>query len=148
MRDGRERILVAVDCSEHSAQALRWAVAHAGGAQIEVVTAWSLFEQLHGDEFDPMFDEEQARARVEAFLANTLGEGRPADLLVTLVNDLAASAILDRAHDADLVVVGSRGHGGFVGLLVGSVSDKVVHHADCPVVVIRPSARRADDASA
>jgi nucleotide-binding universal stress UspA family protein len=139
--------VVAVDCSEHSGQALRWAVDHAGGAQIEVVTAWSLFEQLHGDEFDPMFDEERARARVAAFLASTLGEGRPDDLVLTLVNDLPAQAILDRARHADLVVVGSRGHGGFKGLLVGSVSDKVVHHADCPVVVVRPSRRRAADAA-
>jgi nucleotide-binding universal stress UspA family protein len=143
MTDRRERVVVGVDCSEHSARALEWAVAHAGDAQIEVVTAWSLFEQLQPDDFSPVFNEEQARARVEAFIATTLGEQRPRDLVLTLVNDLAARAILERAHDADLVVVGSRGHGGFLGLLVGSVSDHVVHHADCPVVVARPSKRRS-----
>ena len=141
MTNPRERILVAVDCSEHSGRALRWAVAHAGDAQIEVVSAWSLFEQLHGRRVDPRFDEQHARARVEEFLSATLGEERPRDLIVTLANDLAVPAILDRAQDADLVVVGSRGHGGFVGLLLGSVSDQVVHHADCPVVVVRPTKR-------
>ena len=143
MTNPRERILVAVDCSEHSARALRWAVDHAGDAQIEVVAAWSLFEQLHGGAFDPRFDEQHARARVEEFLSATLGEERPRDMIVTLVNDLATTAILERAQDADLVVVGSRGHGGFVGLLLGSVSNQVVHHADCPVVVVRPTRRRA-----
>ena len=110
-------------------------------AQIEVVAAWSLFEQLHGGAFDPRFDEQHARARVEEFLSATLGEERPRDMIVTLVNDLATTAILERAEDADLVVVGSRGHGGFVGLMLGSVSNQVVHHADCPVVVVRPTKR-------
>lgn len=147
MSDKRERVLVAVDCSEHSGRALRWAVSHARGAQIEVVSAWSLFDQLSENEFDPKFDEELARHQVEMFLAATLGESRPPDLIVTIVNDNPASAILDRAGEADLVVLGSRGHGGFTGLLVGSVSDKVVHHAACPVVVVRPSKREAGEAS-
>jgi nucleotide-binding universal stress UspA family protein len=47
-----------------------------------------------------------------------------------------AGAILQAAHDADLIVMGSRGHGGFAGLLVGAAATQVVHHADCPVVVI------------
>jgi nucleotide-binding universal stress UspA family protein len=64
-------------------------------------------------------------------------------MVVMLVNDLATSVILERAEDADLVVLGSRGHGGFVGLLLGSVSNQVVHHADCPVVAVRPTKRRA-----
>jgi nucleotide-binding universal stress UspA family protein len=48
----------------------------------------------------------------------------------------AAHVILDEARDADLPFVGSRGHGGFVGLLLGSVSRQVAHHASCPVVII------------
>ena len=53
-----------------------------------------------------------------------------------VVEDLPASAVLDAAADADLVVVGSRGRGGLKGMLLGSVSQKVVHHSPCPVVVI------------
>jgi nucleotide-binding universal stress UspA family protein len=54
-----------------------------------------------------------------------------------IVEDHAAQALLDAAEGADLVVVGSRGHGGFSGALLGSVSQHVVQHATCPVVVIR-----------
>jgi nucleotide-binding universal stress UspA family protein len=55
-------------------------------------------------------------------------------------NESPASAILDAAEDADPVVVGSRGHGGFPGLHLGSVTTQVINHAPCPVLVVRPKA--------
>jgi nucleotide-binding universal stress UspA family protein len=55
----------------------------------------------------------------------------------------AASAILDATDGADLVVVGSRGRGGFAGMLLGSVSHQVAHHAPCPVVVVPPDGERS-----
>ena len=56
----------------------------------------------------------------------------------TVHSDSAASAILDAAREANLVVVGSRGHGGFAGLHIGSVSAQVTGHSPCPVLVVRP----------
>ena len=59
------------------------------------------------------------------------------DIRTVIVEDNPAQALLDAAKDADLLVVGSRGHGGFTEALLGSVGQHCVHHADCPVVVIR-----------
>lgn len=59
----------------------------------------------------------------------------------TVVRDHAAQALLDEAQEADLLVVGSHGHGGFAGALLGSVGQHCVLHAQCPVVVVRPPRR-------
>jgi len=69
--------------------------------------------------------------------ASRLGDARPASVNVHTVNGFAAKELIDASHDADLVVVGSRGGGGFGQLMMGSVSSQVVHHAACPVVVVR-----------
>jgi nucleotide-binding universal stress UspA family protein len=64
------------------------------------------------------------------------GAGRPAGMTVRTVKGNPAAALLAASADAHMVVVGSRGHGGFMGLLLGSVSAKVAEHASCPVLVV------------
>jgi nucleotide-binding universal stress UspA family protein len=69
-----------------------------------------------------------------------LGESRPDPVTVRAVSGFPAKELIEASRDADLVVVGSRGAGGFAKLMVGSVSSQVVEHAHCPVVVV-PSER-------
>ena len=69
-------------------------------------------------------------------VTSQLGDARPASVAVRAVNGFPAQELIEASRDADLIVVGSRGSGGFTKLLVGSVSSQVVHHAHCPVVVV------------
>lgn len=136
-------VAVGVDGSAGSQRALRWAAsyARATGARLRAIRAWSYLDQP-AERFDPAWGEEQARRGLEEALA-ALGEelaGVEVDRL--LVCDLAAPALLEAAKDADVMVVGSRGLGGFQGLLLGSVSSQVVNHAPCAVVVV-PGEERA-----
>jgi nucleotide-binding universal stress UspA family protein len=76
----------------------------------------------------------------EAAVAKALDEvaaGNDVDIEVRTVNDHPGRALIDVSSEASLLVVGSRGLGGFRGLLLGSVSNNAVHHAHCPVVVVR-----------
>jgi nucleotide-binding universal stress UspA family protein len=69
-------------------------------------------------------------------ILSKVGDARPASVTVRALSGLAARELVDASNDADLLVVGSRGGGGFAGLLMGSVSAQVVNHAACPVVVV------------
>jgi len=81
---------------------------------------------------------EDADAAVRAFVAETVGEERDVKIETAAVQGQQASAaLIDTARDADLLVVGSRGAGGFSSLLLGSVSQQCAHHAPCPVVIVR-----------
>jgi len=137
------QIVVGVDGSEASMRALEWAAdeARRRHAHLRVVHAW-LEVFVDGYFVAPAVYEREA---VEAAARETLDkavasvpDGSPAiDVEPVLVHGQPAAVLLDEAEHADLVVVGSRGHGGFAGLLLGSVSQRVVHHAPCPVVVVR-----------
>jgi nucleotide-binding universal stress UspA family protein len=145
-----ERILVGMDGSESAADALRWAVEEAArhGATVSALLAWGYLEQYHehgGPTFDPTYGEEDVRAALRAFVRAAVGDDPAAPVEEDIVCDLPARALLDRAKDADLVVVGARGLGGFRGLLVGSVSQHVLHHSPVPVAVIRAAARPDHD---
>jgi nucleotide-binding universal stress UspA family protein len=135
-----ERTVVAgVDGSPDSVLALQWAgfVAARLHARLEVVTAWeyppSFGWAAIAPEWNPAQDAEKMLA--ESALA-AFGDKPPAGTQFVAREGGAARVLLDESQDAALVVVGSRGHGGFVGLLLGSVSANVAEHAQCPVLII------------
>jgi nucleotide-binding universal stress UspA family protein len=136
-------IVVGVDGSEGSRRALRWAAEEAGlrQASLLVVTVWQYPVFTTIPAFGVMPPSEEMSREAEAGLRALLGEenlvGRD-DLTVleSIMQGPAAPALLDAAADADLLVLGSRGHGGFKGLLLGSVSQACVAHAPCPVVIV------------
>jgi nucleotide-binding universal stress UspA family protein len=132
------RIVVGVDGSAASRDALRWAARQAEltGASLEVVTSWS-YPTTYGFPVIANVDWEQgARTVLDEALADELGDA--AERVVRrVVEGHPARVLAELAAGADLLVVGSRGHGGFAGLLLGSVSEHVVTHAPCPVVVVR-----------
>jgi nucleotide-binding universal stress UspA family protein len=136
------RIVVGVDGSEPSRVALRWAIAEARlrGARVEAVHAWQV-PYVGGDPylaggFYPGLIETAGSDTLQAAIdaEDTSGLARPVEPILTAGG--AAGALLDAAKDADLLVVGSRGRGGFASLVLGSVSHHLAHHATCPVVVV------------
>ena len=130
-------VVVGVDGSAGSVRALKWAAEEAKARKtvLKVVFAWSFLDQPQGT-FDPNYGEEQARARLDEILASHAADLDGVDVERLVVNDLPASALLDQAKGADALVVGSRGLGGFRGLLLGSVSQQVANHAPCAVVIV------------
>jgi nucleotide-binding universal stress UspA family protein len=138
----RRRVAVGVDGSSTSGLALRRAAeeAFAHDADLEVIMAWTFLDQTTGAPFDPHYGEPQARAELERIVDDELGGHRPTTTVLRVDNDLPARALLAAAEGAWLVVVGSRGVGGFKGLLLGSVSSQLAHHAPCPVLIV-PEAR-------
>jgi nucleotide-binding universal stress UspA family protein len=135
-------IVVGVDDSEGSRQALTWAIEEARLRGVDVRACYVLERVYSEPEWAsvmiPPMDElrrEAAHRLSEAVAKVGGGEGVQQEVL-TPKGHGAAKALLDAAAEADLLVVGSRGRGGFQGLLLGSVSQQVLNHAPCPVVVV------------
>ncbi|MET8630529.1 universal stress protein [Kitasatospora sp. NPDC004669] len=139
--DKQRRIVVGVDGSPSSIDALRWAVdqARVRGAVIEAVTAWRY--PVATDWTVPVVADENladsARKVLDEAIAEATGAEHRGGILARVMEGGAVSCLLDAARGAELLVVGSRGHGGFTGALLGSVSQHCVQHAPCPVVVVR-----------
>jgi len=139
-------IVVGVDGSECADKALVFAAEEAAlrGANLRVIGAWGLPVSPGHAGGTPALNpslvsafEALARANVDRAVAEARRLHPSLEVEGIVVMDQPAKAILDRARDTSLVVVGSRGRGGFSSLLLGSVSQQTVHHAPCPVVVIR-----------
>lgn len=138
-----QRIVVGVDGSPASRRALRWAAdqARRTGATLEVVTAWE-YPTSYGwvppypPDFDPAGD---ARKALEDTVADVLGEHPDLSVELVVREGHAAPVLVETAKGASMLVVGSRGHGGFAGLLLGSVSEHCARHAPCPVTVMHDS---------
>jgi nucleotide-binding universal stress UspA family protein len=145
--DEHGRIVVAVDGSSTSLRALRWALdaARARKAPLTVVHAWRPIMLAAIDYSAPIVDIDAFATAGQKVVDDALAEvdlsGLPAPIERLVVEGAPARSILDAATDASLIVVGSRGRGGFAGLLLGSVSQHVITHAACPVVVVPPAER-------
>jgi nucleotide-binding universal stress UspA family protein len=140
MTSPRERVVVGVDGSEPSKQALRWGLflARTIGAEIDAVTAWTI-PTLAGAsgawpaDWNPQQD---AADVLHCTVIEVLGEQPPVPVREIVAVGGAPRALLDASKDARILVVGSRGHGGFSGLLLGSVSAACAEHAPGAVLVI------------
>ena len=143
------RIVAGVDGSESSLAALRWAVRQAEltGATVEAVIAWHYpvlpvpvgpapAAVIDSAEFEKAADKTVAEA-----IHGVASSGGKVQVSAQVREGNAAQVLIDAAAGADLLVVGSRGHGGFTEALLGSVSQHCVHHAPCPVVILRNSHR-------
>lgn len=140
------RIVVGVDGSVPSKAALAWAIRQARltGATVEAVIAWE-FPATYGypvPVLPGMSFKELATEVVTLAIAEASSPEDHVTIRPKAVEGLPARVLLDASAGAELLVVGSRGHGPFVGDLLGSVSQQCVHHASCPVVVIRDSVGR------
>ena len=139
------RIVVGVDGSPSSRAALRWAVRQAKlmDATVDAVIAWQIPVVLQSYGWAPIYVEEEgsfqedARKRLDALIGDAVEQADSQRVNSLVIKGHAAEALLEAADGADLLVVGSSGRGGFTQALLGSVSQHCVHHASCPVVVIR-----------
>jgi nucleotide-binding universal stress UspA family protein len=141
-------IVVGVDGSDHSHRALIWAIRQAAQQHVPLTVVavrpdpvrpvTGVYWGVHAypeDTHNPEVVRKAIQAIVEQ-AGNEIGETAP-QTIVNVVTGDPAEELVKASRDADMIVVGSRGSGGFASLLMGSVSSKVAHHAACPVVVIR-----------
>ncbi|CAL9662829.1 Universal stress protein_MSMEI_3859 [Streptomyces sp. enrichment culture] len=135
------KVVVGVDGSPSSYEALRWAVRYAGmvGGTVHAVAVWEL-PGLYGwsaPAVDMDVDEDGTRQRMRKELTDVLGAEAAGSVRTHVVHGNPADVLLRAAEDAEVLVVGSRGRGGFARALLGSVSQHVSQHANRPVVIVR-----------
>lgn len=133
-------IIVGVDGSESSKNALRWAarLAPSMNATVHAIVAWEypIVFGLEGGIPGAWKPDETAKEILNNSLDAVFGKARPAGLKGSISQGHATFVLLDASKDAEMLVVGSRGLGGFSGLLLGSISSACAEHAKCPVLVV------------
>jgi nucleotide-binding universal stress UspA family protein len=144
-------IVVGVDGSAHALRALEWAMREAAirHTELTVLTVnpamaspWTGHQLTMPGEAEAKEQSRQAVEKAVAQAAQEIGAQQPVSVTVTVFSGFPAKSLIDASRGADLVVIGSRGAGGFESLLLGSISSQVVHHADCPVVIVPSDAQR------
>ena len=139
-------VVVGVDGSECAREALRLAIEETRyrGGELRIVAAWSIPVMMYAGGYlagiDPSTFERAAEAEAENAVEQVRRRAPEMEVHGSVANESPAAALLDAAATADLLVVGSRGLGGFERLLLGSVSQQVAQHARCPVLIVRPRA--------
>jgi nucleotide-binding universal stress UspA family protein len=137
-------ILVGLDGSNYSERALEWAAKEAAlrNAPLRVLAVHTVPVGWSGRGVPDPVDNElvvstktSAQELTDKVLAG-MGSARPSGVTVDAVNGIPADVLLQASEDADMIVLGARGGGGFSRLRLGGVSDQVAHHAHCPVVII------------
>ena len=143
-----EKIVVGIDGSTGAHAAIDWALSHAqANDQIEIIHTWTdpAMPAEIGMAFDPQIFADSAAAVLDAEME--LIRERNSDIQIEgrCIRGHPGSALIEAAKDADLLVVGTRGHGGFVGLLLGSTSTYLAHHATCPLLIVPSDDRPAEE---
>jgi nucleotide-binding universal stress UspA family protein len=138
-------ITVGIDGSDNAHHALTWAMSEAVQRDVPL-TVLTVHETIEGywshqpltfsGDAQRVEDARQAAEEAVAQVTKEIGGDKHPQVTVRAINGFAAQALIDASADADLVVVGTRGGGGFPHLTLGGVSSQVVHHAQCPVVVV------------
>lgn len=140
------KIVVGIDESAEAVAALTWALNYASpDDEFVIIHGWQMptYEAMDPAVYDPSEIESGAKRVVDLTLEAAIERVRAADadhklpqIDASVGRGHPGRLLIEASSDADLLVVGSRGHGGFVGLLLGSVSTYAVHHAQCPIVVV------------
>jgi nucleotide-binding universal stress UspA family protein len=143
MANGRPTVVVGVDGSERSIEALQWAARQAllTGSAIRVITAWTYPDEptpfgLVPEVPLPPDQLEAARAELDAAVTSNI-PSTGLDIVTEVIAGHAAPVLIDASRSSDLLVVGNSGRGLIAEMLLGSVTERCVRHAECPVVVIR-----------
>lgn len=140
-------IKVGVDGSHHASRALQWAMTEAAirdepltviAVNPVMASYWTGQPAADSGDVEKLAQVRKAAEAAVADISAKLGGSAPASVIVTAVNGFPAQVLVDASADSDLLVVGTRGGGGFAALRLGSVSGQVVHHAKCPVVLVPP----------
>jgi nucleotide-binding universal stress UspA family protein len=137
-------IVVGIDASSHSMAALQWAMREAAvhrapltviTVEIVAVSGWG-GSQVYPADYELRDKAQKAAEEAVTAAAKALGEAGPESVTVQALLGQPAEQLIEAAKDADQLVLGRRGTGGFSRLTMGSISTQVVHHASCPVTIV------------